>query len=284
MQYWVSAVFVEADQLVPLAVRADELGFAGLSLPDHGVMPEHIESAYPGGTIPWQPASHWPDVWVMIGAMSSVTTRLRFVTNVYVLPLRHPLVVARSLNTASAVSGGRVVLGVGVGWMAEEFAALGQDFATRGARTDAALGVLRAVGTGGPAHHDGPEFEFPTLHVQPAPLTPAPIWVGGESTAALRRAAALADGWITEHPAHSVSHLLPELARLRVEAGRSDEHFDIAVAAWSPPDESDVADFRRWGIDHVKVQPWTFYGGDPTLLDTKLAALDRFAADHLAAP
>lgn len=281
MQYWVSAVFVDVHQLVPLAVRADELGYAGLSLPDHGVMPRHIESPYPGGDIPWEPDSHWADVWVAIGSMASVTTRLRFVTNVYVLPLRHPLVVARALNTAAAISGGRVVMGIGVGWMSEEFEALGQEFATRGARTDEAIAVLRSVATGGPASHHGHHVEFDDVDVQPAPAVGAPIWVGGESKAALRRAAILADGWITEHPAGGIAHLIPELAQLRAEAGRADQPFDIAVAAWTPPTSADVDQFAELGIDHVKVQPWQFYGGDPSSLDTKIAALERFAEQHL---
>jgi alkanesulfonate monooxygenase SsuD/methylene tetrahydromethanopterin reductase-like flavin-dependent oxidoreductase (luciferase family) len=141
--YWINGLLLEARELRPIAEAADELGFAGIAIADHSVMPDVIASPYPGGDMPWTAESDWPDVWVMIGALAAVTTRLRFATNVYVLPARHPLITAKAAATASWISGGRVVLGAGVGWMAEEFVALGESFSTRGARADEAIAILR---------------------------------------------------------------------------------------------------------------------------------------------
>jgi probable F420-dependent oxidoreductase len=273
---------VPADQLLPIARLADELGFEGVSYPDHAVMPVRITSPYPGGTVPWSPDSDWPDAWVTIGAAAAVTSRLRFVTNVYVLPARHPLVVARAVATAAFHSGGRVVVGVGVGWMGEEFAALGEDFATRGARTDEAITVLRGALSGGPFEHHGPRYDFPPLHVRPTGPAPVPIWVGGESDAALRRAALLADGWITEHPVERTGPWIERIRTLRADAGLPPEDYAVAVACWRSPTDEDRSAFDRLGVGHVKVQPWHWHGGDPAPLAAKLTALERFARDHLA--
>jgi probable F420-dependent oxidoreductase len=280
VRYWVSCVMVPADQQVPLAVAAEELGFEGVTYPDHPVMPERITSPYPGGTVPWAADSDWPDVWVLIAAAAARTQRLRFATNVYVLPARHPLVVARAVATAAWVSGGRVALGVGVGWMAEESMALGEDFRTRGRRTDEAIAVLRGALAGGPTEHHGEFFDFPPLHVRPTSPTPVPIWVGGESEAALRRAAH-ADGWITEHPVERTEGWLERIREHRAAAGLDDDGYEVAVACWRPPTDADLDAFARLGVDHVKVQPWQWHEGDRSTLATKLAALERFAERHL---
>jgi alkanesulfonate monooxygenase SsuD/methylene tetrahydromethanopterin reductase-like flavin-dependent oxidoreductase (luciferase family) len=190
-------------------------------------------------------------------------------------------VVARAVATAAWASGGRVVLGVGVGWMAEESAALGQDFGTRGRRTDEAITVLRSALAGGPVAHEGTAYAFPALHVRPTAAAPVPIWVGGESDAALRRAALLADGWITEHPAERCDAWLARIRELRAGAGLADGPFEVAVACWRDPTEADRVAFDRLGVGHVKVQPWQWHEGDRSTLAVKLAALERFADRHL---
>ncbi len=281
MRYWVNALLVPSEELLPLAQAADELGFEGIALADHSVMPEVIHSQYPGGKMPWDTSTTWPDVWVQIGAMAALTTRLRFATNVYVLPARHPLVVARAVCTAAAISGDRVVLGVGVGWMAEEFEALGESFGNRGARANESLEILRMAFSGEPVEYAGKHYEVPRLHIQPAPKTPVPVWVGGESSAALRRAARLGDGWIIGRAPDSMKPMLSELQREREAAGRADLPFALVASAHKAPSDGDLKAWGEFGVEHLKLQPWSWKGSRGTNLDAKLAALERFARGFL---
>jgi probable F420-dependent oxidoreductase len=276
MNYWISALRTEARQLVPIARQAEELGYAGVAVVDHVAMPERIDSPYPGGVPPWSVGTDWPDPWVAIGAMAGATSRIRFVTNVYVLPLRHPLLTAKAVATAAALSGERVILGVGVGWMAEEFAALAEDFRTRGRRTDEILALLRALWRGEMVEHHGRFYDFLRLQLRPAPERPVPVWIGGETEAALRRAARLGDGWISGRTLADAQALVPRLRALLREAGRAEAPFEVTVSATAPPTPDDLARLAELGVDNLKVQPWFYYGGDPSRLDTKLEAMARF--------
>ena len=125
--------------------------------------------------------THWPDPWVTIGFLAGHTTTLRFFTNIFVLPPRPPVAVAKLAGTAAALSGNRVALGIGMGWMEEEFEAMGQPFAGRGKRADEMIEVLRTLWTGEVVEHHGEFFDLPPLEIQPVPTEPVPIWVGGTS-------------------------------------------------------------------------------------------------------
>src|SRR5262249_10585723 len=139
---------VPLGELIDLAQQAEELGFAGVSLADHLAAPGRIASSYPYGDAPWGDTPGWGDPWVIAGAIGQATRRLTLLTSVYVLPLRHPLAVAKSVATAAVLSGGRVAFGVGAGWLAEEFALAGQEFAGRGTRLDEAIEFCRLAWTG----------------------------------------------------------------------------------------------------------------------------------------
>ena len=131
-----------------------------------------------------------------IAAMAAVTERLRFATSVYILPLRSPFQVAKTLATAAVLSGNRVVLGTGAGWMREEFDIMGVDFKTRGKRFDESIEVCRKLWKGGMVEHHGEFFDFPALQMAPAPTETVPVWIGGVSNVALRRAGTIGDGWL----------------------------------------------------------------------------------------
>jgi probable F420-dependent oxidoreductase len=280
VQFWVNLLGTPFADFVPVARRADELGYAGVAVSDHLVVPEHIESRYPGGNRPWGQHTDWPDAWVAIGAMAAVTTSLRFVTNVSIVALRHPLVTAKAVATAAGLAPGRVVLGVGVGWMREEYDALGSRFDDRGARTDEAIAIMRTAWTDGVVEHRGRHYGFEAVHVRPVPPAPVPIWVGGESEAALRRAAERGDGWISGRPLGTALELVADVRGRRRRAERPDEPFAIAVSSPSDLGEDDVARAVEAGVDHLKVAPWDGLGGDVTVAD-RLRALDRFAERHL---
>jgi probable F420-dependent oxidoreductase len=170
----------------------------------------------------------YPDVWTTIVAMASATTRLKFSTAVYVLPLRHPIEVAKATGTVARLSSGRLILGAGIGWMREEFDVFGVDFETRGRRTDECVEVLRKLWAGGCVEHHGEFFDFPELAITPAPEDPVPIYFGGSSRPALRRAARLGQGWIgAGNSIDEVSTLLDDLRSLRSEYGREEESFEV---------------------------------------------------------
>ena len=145
VRFSISTAFLPTDQLVPIAKAADELGYDSLAMPDHVVDLETLRTPYPytpDGARRWGPEAEWPDPWVLAGALSTVTTRLRFFTSVYVPALRNPFQVAKSVGTAAVISGNRVALGVGIGWCEEEFELLGAELPDpreahrRGARAD----------------------------------------------------------------------------------------------------------------------------------------------------
>ena len=163
--------------------------------------------------------------------MAARTTSLRLGTYVYLLGLRHPFITARAFGTLDWVSGGRAVIGAGAGWLRAEWEALGIDPATRGARLDEAIGVCRRLWTEETVAHDGPHFPFAEVAFEPKPVQrPIPIFIGGESEPALRRAGRLGDGWIgMTHTPDSVAARWPSSRDEREQAGRLDLPFEVTV-------------------------------------------------------
>jgi probable F420-dependent oxidoreductase len=279
VQYWISLIGVPYDHLFPIAAEAERLGFAGLALADHLAVPSAIESPYPGGVRPWTEMDDWPDVWVMIGAMAAATTRLRFVTNVYVVPMRHPLITAKAVGTASVISKGRVVFGAGIGWMVEEFDSVASPFRTRGKRTDEILRILRDAWDNGCVAAEGAHYRFAEVHLRPEPPSRIPIWIGGHSDAALERAVTLGDGWISGRTLQDAAPMIEHLRQRRVAVGRGADPFDVAVSLYSSPTASDLDAHRRAGVEHIKVDPWD--GGHRSPLERKLDGMRAFADRHL---
>ncbi len=282
MRFWQALSFTDPAHLVALARKAEEVGFEGVLLADHLFYPDRLRSKYPyaeGGAPPFDAATPFPEPFCVISALAAATSRLRFSVGIYILPLHDPLEVARAAATAALLSGGRVALGVGVGWMREEFDAQGIDFPTRGARCDEAIGVLRKLWTGRVVEHQGRHFAFPALSQSPAPPGPIPIHVGGASPRALRRAARLGDGWIGGGNApEEAARILDELARLRREAGREGEPFETIVPLSTPPEAGVYADLAGRGMSaSVSWPPSLALGKVRPGLDEECAYLERFA-------
>jgi alkanesulfonate monooxygenase SsuD/methylene tetrahydromethanopterin reductase-like flavin-dependent oxidoreductase (luciferase family) len=218
-------------------------------------------------------------VFVLMGALGMITKRLHFLTNVFVLPLRNPLIVARALGTASVLCGeGRIELGVGVGHLRDEFLAADADFDSRGPRTDEAIEILRAVLRPGAVSHHGKFWNFGPIYMHPAPAGPPPIFIGGESKPALRRAALLGDGHTTvggsmEHTEGLIKHL---------NALRKELNPDAAPLAYAAqcPDASTPDDFRRLadlGVSIIRIGPWQGGAGyAPPPLADRLDGMARF--------
>ena len=296
MRFWQSTAFSDPSQHVPLAMAAEEAGIYGVTMSDHVFFPKDLRTAYPytgDGKPIWTPPTPWPDVWVTVGAMAAVTTRLQFGTNVYIAPARDPFTVAKAVGTAAVLSGGRVSLGVGAGWMKEEFDALGQEYHTRGARLDEMIGLLRTLWTPGWSEHHGRFYDVDPIMIEPTPARPVPIWCGGDSDAALWRAARLCDGWIG-NPYHydDAKRFITRLNELRTKAGREADPFEIIVAVLDPPSVDTYRRFEDLGVTGIVCVPWMMPFADfsrdvadvqgTTSLEMKKQALGRFSDEYIS--
>ncbi len=285
MRFSIATAYIDPAELAPLAKAADEAGYHAMALADHVVNLETLTTQYPyteDGKRRWEAFTPWVDPWVTIGALSAVTERLRFFTNVYVLPMRDPFTVAKQIATASVLSGGRVSLGVGMGWCEEEFDLLGEPFRKRGARADEMLGLLADLWTGQWVEHRGAFYDVPRLEMTPATAAPVPVYVGGMSTAALRRAARH-DGWISDLiSTDQAADFRSKIEAERVELGRTSVDFSMIV---SLNDALTVDQFQRAeevGVTDNLTMPWAFYGGFDISLQEKIDGLNRFAEDVMA--
>lgn len=285
MKFCQALSFTETSQLVPLARVCEDVGFEMAFVSDHLFVPEKLRSRYPyseDGKPPFGPETEFPEAWAAISAMATATRRLRFTTAIYVAPLRHPLEVAKSVATAAALSGGRVALGAGAGWLEEEFAQLSQEFRSRGRRLDEMIEILRAVWAGGMVEHHGRYYDFERLQMSPTPPGPVPIYIGGASAAALRRAARN-DGWIgTGNDPTELPAIAGELARLRREAGRAGEPFEVLAALTAPPDLDLFRRLEDAGVTAVVNYPLAFSIGPGAPLSRKRAALEQFGNEIIA--
>lgn len=231
MRIGLSAYDLPARDLLELAVAADEYGFEGLWLGEHVVLPYGYSSEHPtsGGSGHQHhsgpvidPATELLDPLPALSAAAALTTRLNLATGIYILPLRHPLVTARAACTLQEISAGRFELGVGAGWLREEFDALDVPFEGRGARLEETLSILRKAWSGGPFEHHGPCFDFGPVQVTPRPVT-VPVVLGGNTDRALRRAVRLGDAWFSSGTptfAEALS-LRDRIGTLSAESGRT---------------------------------------------------------------
>jgi probable F420-dependent oxidoreductase len=285
MKFVISSAFQPPAHLIPLAIAAEEAGFEAVSFSDHVVYPEKLDTPYPyteDGSRRYDENSDFPDPWVVIGALSSVTTRLRFTNNVFVLPMRNPFLAAKSVATAAAMSNDRVTLTIGVGWSNVEFDLVGQAFRRRGARADEMLEVMRKLWSGEMVDHEGEFYRFERLKMTPPfPSSPIPVWVGGISDPALRRAARN-DGWLSDlQTSAEILECIEKVRGYRRELGR-DGGFDVMASA---SDAHDVEGYRRLGeggVTHVLTMPWAFYHGLTDDLEKKVEGIRRYGDDVIA--
>jgi probable F420-dependent oxidoreductase len=287
MKFWQSIAFTEGDQLLEVAKICEEVGFDGVMISDHLLHFERLQSRYPyspdGRPPSFSAQTVWPECWSIIAAMGAVTTRLHFVTNVYVLPLRHPIEVAKATSSVASFCDGRVILGAGAGWMKEEFDALGVDFHTRGKRFDECMQVLRKLWSGQLVEHHGRFFDFSRALMCPVAKQPIPIYIGGMSDAALRRAARLGDGWLGagQTPDQALD-TLRRLTQLRAEAGRAGEPFATVVPLVTPPEIDTLKRLEDAGMGGTVSYPFTFTIAPTSTLEQKRAYLEGYANTVIA--
>jgi len=287
MNFTIPIAMCDPSHYVPLAEEAEAAGFHSVAVPDGVFYPRDVSAKYPytfDGSRFWEPDTPFLEPWVVIPAMAARTERLFFYTYVLKLPIRHPLLVARTVQSAAVLSNDRVGLGVGTSWIPEEAAWLGTDFSTRGPRTNEAIEIIRKILAGGWVEYHGAYYDFGALKIAPPPAKPVPIIVGGHSKPALRRAARLGDGWCSANATEAeVKGMIERLRELRAEYGREDAAFEIHVLCTDVWDPAGYERLRSYGATHVYVVPWAMYGADATDLDEKRRAVARFGREVIAA-
>jgi probable F420-dependent oxidoreductase len=283
MKFVMSTSFSKVAHLTALAPVADDSGWEAMSFSDHVVHPQEISTPYPytkDGSRRWEAFTDWPDPWVTIGALAALTKRLRFTNNVFVLPMRNPYLVAKAISTAAVISNNRITPALGVGWSSDEFELMGQDFKTRGKRADEMIEIMKLLWSGEWVEYQGEHYQFPAMEMNPAPSEPIPLWVGGISKPAMRRAARLADGWVSDlQTSEEIIESVAHIHAMRKEYGRDHLPFDVMA---TPSDSYDIDSYKKLedaGISHILTMPWPFYHGDTQDIELKIDGVKRYAED-----
>jgi probable F420-dependent oxidoreductase len=243
-----------------VTLEAERLGFESVWLPEHLVFTRVMSSSPHAGEEhpPVPPDTPVFDAFAYLAFLAARTDRIRLGTHVFNIGLRHPFTTARGVQTLDLLSGGRFEFGIGASWLRQEWDAAGLDFTTRGRRVDEAIEVCKRLWREETVSHHGEFFDFDGVAFEPKPLQAPwpPILVGGESDAALRRAARAGDGWLgMGHTFESAAAPIDRLRRLLDEHGRDPAAFEIVLGG-PARDPSDIDRWRALGVTRLIVSPW----------------------------
>ena len=249
------------------AVAAEKVGFESLWTVEHVVVPARYESTYPyspTGKMPGRDDAPVPDPLVWLAFVAAATTTIRLATGILILPQRQPVVLAKELATLDVLSGGRVEFGVGVGWLREEFDALGIPFADRGRRTDEYVEALRTLWREPEATFHGKYTSFSNCISQPQPVHKSiPIHIGGHSEIAARRAGRLGDGFFPGDGRHELLRELLAIAReSAAQHGRDPQRLEVTTGGQGAVGEQaldEVRALQSLGVSRVVVPAFLFY-------------------------
>jgi probable F420-dependent oxidoreductase len=302
MRFALDAAGLSARHYPEVAELAEANGFSSIWIPEHLVMPVEVPPGYsytPDEYSPMRPETPLFDPFVVLATVAGRTTTIGLGTGVFILPLRHPISVARSAVTLDRMSGGRLIFGIGAGWMRDEFDIMGQDFHNRGKRTDEMIVLMRQLWSEETIEFHGEFYDIPPITFYPKPVNRQrgiPIFVGGTSPAALRRAGRLGDGWIHHIQIHGsfidgdvvtaqtdedFAELAAEIATIhqhRRDAGRAESEFDVVASMGAT-----IENIRR--AEEVGVTTYQLDVSGETLKGTKedyISFIKRFADEVLA--
>lgn len=255
-----------AEGAIGIAQAAEAGGIESLWTVEHTVVPAGYQSAYPyspTGKMPGPEDSPIPDPLIWLAFVAAATSTIRLGTGILILPQRNPVTLAKEVATLDQLSGGRVELGIGVGWLEEEFDAIGVPFADRGKRTDDHVAALRALWTQGPATHDGDYSSFREVYSRPGPTQAnIPIVVGGHSKAAARRAGRLGDGFFPGKGDHGeLAELIAVMRAGAIEHGRDPDAIEITAGgngALGRGALDEVKALADLGVSRVIIPPLAF--------------------------
>jgi probable F420-dependent oxidoreductase len=281
VDYWLAWLGQGNDHTVEVARAAERLGFAGVAIADHVAIPRTYGVDIPDGVHAVAHDRSFPDPLITAATMAASTRTLRFMTFAYILPMREPLTVAKQVATLAAQSGYRFSFGAGTGWHLDEIRLLGHDPRTRGRRMDEMLRILRDVWDDGLAEFHGDFYDFGPIGQFPVPTQRIPIWIGGESDAALSRAARH-DGWLGL--AHSVDETTALLDRLASSRRRFLDEGGTPAPGFTTAVMQDIASVEAYdhlaahGLDAAVVRVWDTMDPAFDALEPKLEAMESFAA------
>ncbi len=287
MRFSYAESMVDPSFYLPLARAAEEAGYHGMVVPDSLCYPQESDSKYPFSpdhTREFLEDKPFIEPFSLIPAMGVVTERLRFITFVLKLPMRHPLLVAKQATSVAVMTENRLALGVGTSPWPEDYDLCDVPWEGRGQRMDEAVDIVRGLSAGGYFEFHGEVYDLPPIKISPTPSRPLPILVGGHAPPALRRAAR-SDGWLHGGgDPGDLPGLLERLGRLRQEEGTSDRPFEIHVISLDAYSVDGIHRLEDQGVTDVIVGfRWPYAEGQDTeVLQTKLDNLRRFADDVIA--
>ncbi len=268
--------FTEPEAASTFARAAEAAGFESLWTVEHVVVPEGYESTYPydpSGKMPGGERSPIPDPLIWLAYLAARTERIKLATGILILPQRNPVVLAKELATLDRMSGGRMIAGIGVGWLEEEFDAIGVPFRDRGKRTDAYVEAMRALWSGEPATHRSEYADFANAILQPTPANGSvPIHVGGHTEAAARRAGRLGDGFFPGKGGHDEQAALFDVVRRTAEEhGRDPDAIELTSGgrgAIGGRALEEVEALAAMGVTRVILPAFLFWNDPETSLGT----------------
>ena len=240
---------------VPLAKAAEECGFHSFVIPDSICYPEVSDSKYPytpDGDRHFLEDKPFIEPFTLIPALAAVTERLRFTTFVVKLPIRHPVLVAKSVTSVAVMSDNRFGFGIGTSPWPEDFQVTGTDWKTRGKRMDEMIEIIRGLAKGGFFEFHGKHYDVPSIKMCPTPTKPVPILIGGHAEAALKRAARLGDGWM-HAGSDDLEAMIKRINDLRHEYGREREPFEVHVISFDAFTVDGIRKLEDMGVTDVIV-------------------------------
>jgi probable F420-dependent oxidoreductase len=272
-----AGAFAEPEGAIAIGRAAEANGFESIWTVEHVVVPRGYESEYPysrDGRMPGPEQVAIPDPLPWLTWVGAHTTTLKLGTGILILPQRNPVVLAKEAATVDRLTAGRLLLGIGVGWLHEEFDALGVGWDDRAARTDDHVRAMRALWAEGESSYEGTHSSFHDVYCEPKPVRgTVPVIVGGHSKAAARRAGRLGDGFFPAD-GRSLPELLPVMRAAAVEAGRDPDAIELTTGG--KPDPDLIKELADQGVSRFVIGPPSL---DPAALPDALA---RFADEVIA--
>jgi probable F420-dependent oxidoreductase len=281
MRFSLAESMCDPSHYLPLAQAAEEAGWDGFIVPDSICYPEVSDSKYPytpDGDRRFLEDKPFIEPFSLIPAMGAVTQRLRFATFVVKLPIRQPVLVAKSVASVAVLTNNRFAFGIGLSPWPEDFRVCGQPWKSRGKRMDEMIEIIRGLTKGGFFEFHGKHYDLESIKICPTPTERVPILIGGHSEPALRRAARLGDGWMhAGSDQETLDQLLAQLKELRSEYGREREPFEIHVISLEAYSRDGVRRLQDAGITDVIVGFRDVYAGQDMPLSQKIDALRKYA-------
>jgi probable F420-dependent oxidoreductase len=286
MRFSFAESMCDPSHFLPLARALDEAGWTSFVVPDSICYPEVSDSKYPytpDGNREFLSGKPFLEPFSLIPAMAAVTEKLRFTTFVVKLPIRHPVLVAKSVSSVAVLTGNRFGFGVGLSPWPEDYQVCGERWQGRGKRMDEMIEIIRGLLRGDFYQFHGKYYDIPSIRICPVPDKPLPILIGGHSEAALRRAAKLSDGWMhAGGDEGEMKAMIEKIHAMRRDFGRDKEPFEVHVISILGYSLDGIRQLEDMGVTDVIVGFRDAYNGPDQPLQEKIDAIRRYAADVIA--